>query len=143
MSVQSILDSLFADLEPSRITLRQPSSDDVFPITHEVVGPGVASIRGVVSPNMAGQPVVKLVLAGEQVVQNDCTRVFTDDAAFQAVLGLYGGMKAQIVTPVIRDGETVAIISVHQLGLTRAWTEEEAARCRQAAADVLKQLPGA
>jgi GAF domain-containing protein len=39
----------------------------------------------------------------------------------------YGGLAAQIVTPVFRDGRLAAIVSLHQLGAPRRWTREERA----------------
>ena len=35
------------------------------------------------------------------------------------MLELYGGLRAQIVTPVVREGRVAAIVSLHQLGRTR------------------------
>lgn len=146
MSLQDIVDDLLAATGASRVTLRQAVPGDVgasgvFPVTHEALGPGVGSLEGVATPNMAGQPVVLEVQQGRQVVQNDCRSAFPDDEPFQRMLELYGGMRAQIVTPVVRDGKTVAIISVHQLGRTREWADAEAARCREAAQSVLGLLP--
>jgi GAF domain-containing protein len=43
------------------------------------------------------------------------------------MLELYGGLRAQIVTPVMRDGRVVAIVSLHQLGRPRHWTDAEIA----------------
>ena len=37
------------------------------------------------------------------------------------------------VTPVMRGGRVAAIVSLHQLGRTRQWTEEEVARARETA----------
>ena len=139
MSFQQIVDELRTDLDGSRVTLRQETEGDVFPVTHESRASGAGSIIGVYTPNMAGQPVVLLVLGGQQVIQNDCEAEFTDDAPFQTMLGIYGGMRAQIVTPVVIDGATKAIVSLHVLGETRAWSEADVARC-QAAADAVRAL---
>ena len=137
---QQIIESLLADLDASRVTLRQETEGDVFPVTHEALAEGAPSIVGVETPNMAGQPVVLRVLAGQQVIQDNCLNEFTDDAPFQQMLELYGGMRAQIVTPVVIGGETKAIISLHLLGETRRWSEADAARCRAAADAVLALL---
>jgi GAF domain-containing protein len=56
------------------------------------------------------------------------------------MLELYGGLRAQIVTPVVRDGRVAAIVSLHQLGRTRRWTEEEIASARDAARRVGEAL---
>jgi GAF domain-containing protein len=49
------------------------------------------------------------------------------------MLLLYGGLRAQIVTPVVRDGRVAAILSLHQLGRTRQWREDEIAAASDAA----------
>jgi GAF domain-containing protein len=56
------------------------------------------------------------------------------------MLETYGGVAAQIVTPVVVDGGVAAILSVHQLGSPRRWTTEEAAVCRRAAARLAELL---
>jgi GAF domain-containing protein len=52
------------------------------------------------------------------------------------MLELYGGMRAQIVTPIVRDRRVVAIVSLHQLGRTRRWTEDEIAAASETARKV-------
>ena len=140
VSLQTVLDELLRRTGASRATLRQAAPDEIFPLTHEALAPDVASLRGVTAPNMARQPVVLEVAQGRQVVQEDCRSLYADDRAFHEMLELYGGMRAQIVTPVVRAGEIAAVISLHQLGRTRAWSEEEAALCRAAAAEVAALL---
>ena len=136
MQYQQILEALLDDLSGSRVTLRQDVEGDVFPITHEALDATTQSIIGLAAPNMAGQPVVVRVLAGKQVIQNDCKNEFINDAPFQEMLVIYGGMGAQIVTPIVIEGETKAIISLHVLGETREWTAADAERC-QAAVDAV------
>ena len=137
--IDAVLEELLEKIEASRVTLRQDVPDDVFPVTHEVLQPGAPSIRGVRTPNMSGQPVVLEIQKGRQVVQDDCLSAF-EDPDFQTMLELYGGLSAQIVTPVFRDGRLVAIVSVHQLGRTRDWTMEEVAAASRAAERVLELL---
>ena len=72
------------------------------------------------------------VQRGRQVVQDDCAAAY-DDPAFQRMLDAYGGLAAQIVTPVLRDGELAAIVSLHQLGAPRTWTEDEIATATKTA----------
>jgi GAF domain-containing protein len=52
------------------------------------------------------------------------------------MLAAFGGLAAQIVTPVLRDGQVAAILSLHQLGTTRRWTEDEIAAAARAAEQV-------
>ena len=56
------------------------------------------------------------------------------------MLELYGGLRAQIVTPIVRDGSVAAIVSLHQLGRTRRWTEDEVAAASEAAGKVAELL---
>ncbi len=145
VGVQELLDRLVAESGASRATLRRrvPGGREAgFPVAFEALAPEAASIREVQTPGMAGQPVVVRVLRGEQVVQDDCDRCFPEDEPFHAMLALYGGMRAQVVTPIRRDGETFAILSLHELKAPRAWTPEEVERCSQAAARIGELLDG-
>ncbi len=146
MDPQAILEALVAETRASRATLRQRGADGAeagFPVTHEALAPSAPSIRGVATPSMARQPVVLRVLAGEQVVQDDCDACFPDDGPFHAMLALYGGMRAQIVTPLSRDGQTVAILSLHELAGPRRWSAAEIAACSGAADTILHAVAAA
>ena len=72
---------------------------------------GVAARRANGRPAHASRSCVEL-RQGRQVVQDDCRAAF-DDAAFHRMLETYGGLAAQIVTPIFREGGLVAIVSVH------------------------------
>ena len=111
----------------SRVTLRRDvPGDTAFPVVEEALAPGVGSLRDERSVHLPSQPVVLEVQAGRQVVQDDCASA-SDDAAFQRMLVAYGGLAAQIVTPVTVDGRLEAILSLHQLDAPRHWTDEEIA----------------
>src|SRR5262245_48683120 len=139
VEIDATLAELLAATDASRVTLRQEAPGDVFPVTHEALADGTPSIRGLATPGMSRQPVVLEVLTGRQVVQDDCLAA-SDEPHFREMLELYGGLRAQIVTPVVRDGSVVAIVSLHQLGRTRTWTAAEIAAA-QAAADRIETLP--
>jgi GAF domain-containing protein len=130
--IDTILHDLLATTGASRVTLREDRPGDVFPVTHEALADGTAPITGVPTPDMARQPVVLQVQQGRQVVQDDCLAA-SDEAHFRAMLELYGGLRAQIVTPVLRDGNVAAVVSLHQLGRARHWTEDEIAEARATA----------
>lgn len=130
--IDAILEELLASTGASRVTLREDVPGDVFPVTHEARADGVGSIAGVATPDMARQPVVLEVGQGRQVVQDDCLAASTEPH-FRAMLDLYGGLRAQIVTPVVRAGRVDAIVSLHQLGRTRRWSAEEIASAQRAA----------
>jgi GAF domain-containing protein len=137
--IDAILGELLAATGASRVTLRQDVAGDVFPVTNEALADGTPSIRGVATPDMARQPVVLEVQQGRQVVQDDCLAA-SEEAHFRAMLELYGGLRAQIVTPVVRGGRMVAIVSLHQLGRTRAWTAAEVEAARDTARRVEELL---
>jgi GAF domain-containing protein len=131
--INVILADLLAGTDASRVTLRQDEPGDyAFPVTHESLGPGVSSLQQERTVDLKTQPVVAQVRDGQQVVQND-TRAAFDDPEFRKMLDTYGGLAAQIVTPIFRDGRLVAIVSLHQLGEPRRWTPDEIAAASLAA----------
>ncbi len=131
-----VLDELLAVTAASRVTLRRDEPGDyAFPVVEEALGPGVASLRLERTVDLRGQPVVRELALGRQVVQDDCRTAY-DDPAFHAMLDVYGGLAAQIVTPVLAGDRLVAIVSVHQLGSPRSWTDEEVAAARDAASGI-------
>jgi GAF domain-containing protein len=133
MQIEAILSDLLAATGASRVTLRQNVRGEyAFPVTHEALGPGVGSLRDERTVDLRTQPVALEVAAGRQVVQDDCATAH-DDPAFHRMREVYGGLAAQIVTPVLRDG-VIGIVSVHQLGEARCWNADEIAACSTAAA---------
>jgi GAF domain-containing protein len=131
--IAAILEELLAETGASRVTLRRGVEDGyAFPVTDEALAPGVASLRDERSVDLRTQPVAVEVRTRGQVVQED-SRTAHDDPAFQRMLDVYGGVAAQIVTPVESDGRTTAILSVHQLGSPRRWTRDERDACSRAA----------
>jgi GAF domain-containing protein len=127
--IEPILEELLARTGASRVTLRQDLPGDyAFPVTHEALAPGAGSLRDERTVDLRTQPVVRRLAQGEQVVQEDSRTAF-DDPAYQRMLEAYGGLAAQIVTPVLVDGVLAAIVSLHQLGEPRSWTTEEAELC--------------
>lgn len=138
--IDAILDGLLRDLGASRVTLRQDLPGDyAFPVTHEALSAGATSLRDERTVDLRTQPVVRELAQGRQVVQAD-TRAAFDDPAFQTMLDTYGGLAAQIVTPVFAGGRLAAIVSLHQLGSPRTWTDDEAAACTRAATRVAELL---
>jgi GAF domain-containing protein len=138
--VDDVLRELLEKTGASRVTLRLDGPDDyAFPVTHEALAPGVGSLMSERTVDLRTQPVALEVAAGRQVVQDDCARAY-DDPAFHAMRETYGGLAAQIVTPVTRDGAVAGIVSLHQLGSPRHWTEAEVDACRSAAARVAELL---
>jgi hypothetical protein len=138
--VRAILQALLAETGASRVTLRRGIADGyVFPVTDEALAPGVASLKEERTVDLRTQPVALEVQRRGQVVQNDCRAAY-DDPAFQQMLETYGGLAAQIVTAVDSDEQVAAILSVHQLGSPRRWSEDDVEACRQAAARLAELL---
>ena len=136
----SVLEELRAELGADRVTLRRNVPGDyAFPVTDEALAPGVGSLRHERTVDLRSQPVVALLQQGEQVVQDD-TRAAFDDPAFRRMLDTYGGLAAQIVTPIFVDGRLEAIVSLHQLGRPRTWSDADTTACRLAAERVQELL---
>jgi GAF domain-containing protein len=132
-TLEDVLRDLLETTRASRVTLRRDvPGEQPFPVVEEVLAPGVESLRGETSVHLPSQPVVLEVKRGAQVVQDDSARAY-DDPAFHGMLEAYGGLAAQIVTPVMRDGKLEGILSLHQLGAPRAWTADEVSAARRAA----------
>lgn len=135
-TIATVLEELLAETGASRVTVRRDvPGGDPFPVVEEALAPGVGSLRGERTVHLPTQPVVLEVQAGRQVVQDDCASAY-DDPDFQRMLVAYGGLAAQIVTPVSRDGRLDAILSLHQLGAPRHWSEAEIAAATRAAQQV-------
>ena len=134
--IDDLLRQLLDDTGASRVTLRQDVPGDyAFPVTHEALAPGVGSLKEERTVDLRNQPVALEVAAGRQVVQDDCATAY-DDPAFQRMRQTYGGLAAQIVTPVMPNGSVKGIVSLHQLGSPRVWSDDEIEACSAAASRV-------
>jgi GAF domain-containing protein len=131
--IDAILSDLLAMTGASRVTLRRDVPGEyAFPVTNEALASGVGSLRGERTVDLRTQPVAIEVAAGRQVVQDDAAAAY-DDPDFHRMRETYGGLAAQVVTPVVRGGRVVGIVSVHQLGEPRQWSPEEIDACDAAA----------
>ena len=130
--ILAVLAELLETTGASRVTLRRAlPGERAFPVVEEALAPGVGSLRDEDTVHLQSQPVVLEIQRGRQVVQHDSATAY-DDPAYQRMLSVYGGLAAQIVTPVMRDGTLEAIVSVHQLGTPRRWTDDEVAAATRA-----------
>jgi GAF domain-containing protein len=138
-ALDAIVAALREQVGVDRCTLRLDVAGEYFPVVHEALTAGTGSLIGDRKVSLQGQPVVEAILGGaEQVVQPDCA-VASDDPAFQAMLAHYGGLGAQIVTPVREGTALLGIISLHHLGSPREWSERELALAR-AGADLVRRM---
>jgi len=139
-AVEEALQRLLTETRASRVTLRQDLPGDyAFPVTHEVLADGVPSLRDERTVHLPTQPVVLELQQGRQVVQDDCRTAY-DDPSFQQMLDTYGGLAAQIVTPIFHDRRLRAVVSLHQLGRSRTWSGEDVAAASAAADEVGRLL---
>jgi GAF domain-containing protein len=138
--IEPVLERLRSQLGASRVTLRQNlPGEQAFPVTHEALAPGVESLREERTVDLRTQPVAVEVASGRQVVHDDSASAY-DDPAYHRMRSLYGGLAAQIVTPVLVDGRVSAIVSVHQLGAPRRWLPSEIETCSSTAAALAELL---
>jgi GAF domain-containing protein len=142
-AIQAVLDCLRNALSVDRCTFRQDVLDAyAFPVTHESRNDDVNPLLGDFTVIQTGQPVIeKLLSERAQVVQDD-SRTYSTDPLFQAMLQHYGDMQAQIVTPLFSNGSLAAVLSVHQLQATRAWSNDETELARSAALMAGRLLEG-
>jgi GAF domain-containing protein len=135
VATQAILDRVRTALDVQRCTFRQPvQAAYAFPVTFESRAERMRSLLGDFTIVQTGQPViVKLLAERQQVVQEDCG-IASTDPLFHKMLAHYGGMCAQIVTPVIIDDRLKGVLSVHELRNARVWTTAEKALAAEAAA---------
>ena len=139
-AVEEVLARLLADTRASRVTLRQDLPGDyAFPVTHEALADGVQSLREERTVHLPTQPVVLELQQGRQVVQDDCRAAY-DDPAFQQMLDTYGGLAAQIVTPIFDGDRLRAVVSLHQLWQCRKWSDQDVAAASSAAEEVGRLL---
>ncbi len=124
-ALEAIVSALRASVGVNRCTLRLDVAGEYFPVVHESRTTDAGTLIGDREVSLQGQPVVEAILGGAtQVVQPD-TATASEDPAFQAMLAHYGGLGAQIVTPVRDQGKLLGIISLHHLGGSREWSRGE------------------
>ena len=139
-AVEEVLQRLLTETRASRVTLRQDLPGDYpFPVTHEALAEGVQSLRDERTVHLPTQPVVLELQQGRQVVQDDCRAAY-DDPAFHEMLDAYGGLGAQIVTPIFVGDRLRAVLSLHQLWQCRRWSSEDVAAASSAAEEVGRLL---
>jgi GAF domain-containing protein len=115
------------------VTLRRDIPGDFFPITNEALAPGMKSIKDGAGIDLRGQPVARVLAETRaQLVQHDCAVAF-DDPAFHRMREAYGGLASQIVTPILAQGRLAGILSLHQCGTPRTWTDAEIRLAAEAA----------
>ena len=139
--LQEIIAKLRKDLGVFRTTLRLDTpGDEIFPVQAESLGDGAESIKGPLPFDLRTQGTY-VWLAEEQriLVQNDCSEGPNPPTQLMEVYGV----GAQLLAPLIDNGNLIGIISVHHAATTREWTDDEVGVLEQAAADVQAALASA
>ena len=142
-AIEQLMEGLAAELGVQRVTLRLDVPDAVFPVRYEVLAPGTGSLRDDTT-DMTKQPVPRVLAEhGGQVVQEDAAAAFPGDTDFHEMRERFGGLRAQIVTGCYRDGELLALLSIHDLRAPRAFGEAERGLCRATATAIAGLLDDA
>jgi GAF domain-containing protein len=138
MDLQQIADELLAATRASRVTIRLPAEDAFFPIQYEALAPGTHSLRGDTTIDLAAAATFQeLKRTLRPLVQDD---VLTADVSVPPELIDAYRVRAQILAPIVHDGELAGVVSVHYAPGPRSWTGEDVAAATQAAADVQATL---
>ena len=142
-AIEQLIEALRVELGVQRATVRVEVPDAYFPVRYEALAVGAGSLRDDTT-DLTKQPVPRVLAErGGQVVQEDAAAAFPDEPGFHEMRERYGGMRAQIVTGCYRDGELVALLSIHDLRAPRSFSEEERGVCRAAASAIAGMLDGA
>jgi hypothetical protein len=140
VTIDQLIRELLAELAVSRVTVRLEGAGGRLPVTHEALARGANSIKDEeITPDMRQHPIVHEVLLGRQVVHNDCVCI-SREPGFLRLLEKYGGLRAQILTPVTHHSDVIGIVSVHQLNEPRFWSELETTVCLNYAHEISRRL---
>jgi maleate isomerase len=138
VSFDRVLVDLLEATRASRTTLRLDKSGGAFPVVGEALAPGVRSIRTVTIPSLSAAPTVRFLADRlEILVQRDS--VNADLAPPPDLLARYG-VRAQMLAPVIGNGQLIGIVSVHHNPGPRDWTDAEVEMLRAATQRIENQL---
>ncbi len=139
------LDAVLATLRESvgaaRVTLRLDDARrrlSVADVTAEAVAPGVVSLRGQTSIDQRAAGTIHWLEAHRRVLVQDDLRG-ADPAPPRELVAIYGAT-AQMLGPVIRDGQLVGWVSVHHTGGPRRWSALDVAALETAVGAVHREL---
>jgi gluconolactonase len=137
--LQRIAEDLQARLDCGRVTIRvDDAPGETFPVRAEACRAGVAGIAVHRTEGIRESDTFRWIARERRVlVQDDIER--SPIAPAPALLARYGA-RAQLLSPVVVDGDVVAIVSVHETRGVRSWRPEEVDAAAQAASDVAAAL---
>jgi maleate isomerase len=128
-----VLHELRAETGSSRTTVRLDLPDRSLHVDHaaaEAVAPGVRSILHDSSLDQWAMPTVQWLATTKQtLIQRD----FSSGPQVAPELIEVYGVQAQMLQPLFREGRMYGWISVHQVGESRDWSEDDVAALARAA----------
>lgn len=124
---QEVLDDLLEATSSSRTTIRLDSPSDGFhldAVAAEALAPGIRTLKDDTSiTNLRDVPTVRFLDEERRLlVQNDC---LTADPAVPRKLIEFYGVKAQMLGPIVREGDLIGVVSVHHNPGPREWSARD------------------
>jgi maleate isomerase len=133
--LQRLVDELRAETGASRTTVRGRRGDDPVALLAESLAPGVESMADGQQPAaITAAPTYQVLSQTKAIlVQDDCVHQGPEPP--RSMIERYR-VRAQLVAPVLDDGQLVGTISVHQQDTTRHWTPANVAALARVQAEV-------
>lgn len=139
LDIASVLRDLRNLTAASRVTLRLDIVGMNFPVVAEAVD-DAPTLSGNHSLDQRGLDTVRyLFRTRETLVQDDCEQA--DPRPPAPLMSAYG-VKAQVLAPLLRSGEVLGWVSVHECRHSRHWSLQDVASVNAAAATVQRGLLG-
>jgi GAF domain-containing protein len=124
VSADRIAADLFDAVRPSRVTIRgaAPGESDTTMLHAQILAPGAASMAGASQGGITAAPTYGWLREHRTVlIQDDCR----EDPLPPRMLTEEYGVGAQLLGPLLRDGDLVGTVSVHHEGGPRSWTPQD------------------
>jgi GAF domain-containing protein len=133
--LRRIVDRLRAETGASRTTVRGPAGGDPVALLAESLADGVESMADGQQPRAIVAAPTYVVLSETKaiLVQDDCVNEGPEPP--RSLTERYR-VRAQMLAPVLADGEMIGTISVHQQDTARHWTAADIAALERAQAEV-------
>ena len=138
MTFDAILADLLAATGATRVTLRLDTPGRDFPAVAEALAPGAEPIRHDESIAQRGAPTAQWLFREQRpLIQDD---VLVDEPRPpQGLIDAYG-VRAQMLSPLVREGQVLGWVSVHQAGAPRRWSEADVAALEEAVRRALAEV---
>lgn len=135
---QAIVEELLAATGATRTTLRLDTPGRNFPAVAEALSPGTPPIAQDESIDQRNAATAQWLFRElRPLVQHDLD--VDPPRPPQGLLDVYG-VRAQMLGPIVLDGELVGWLSVHQAGAPRRWADGDLAALERAMAAVRAEL---